>query len=118
MSARVCHVPGCDREVYARGWCSAHWTRWQRKGDVCAHIPVGARPQTTPEICGRCEDIEWLLDAGTDPHDLARRILTRARPDTADSELRMQLRRHLTRHGRTDLLARYNMAVEVRAGVL
>lgn len=112
MSA-VCHVPGCERRRYARGWCQAHWKRWRKHGDVCASKPISRSGLRVPaDDCGRCEDIEWLLDAGADPHDLARRILSEARPDITPRELREQIRRHLARHGRDDLLARYNRAVE------
>ena len=31
---RMCSVDGCDRPVYARGWCHAHYTRWRKYGDV------------------------------------------------------------------------------------
>lgn len=29
----VCSIDGCDKPMLARGWCSKHWTRWQRHGD-------------------------------------------------------------------------------------
>jgi hypothetical protein len=28
-----CSVLGCHRPVKARGWCTAHYSRWQRHGD-------------------------------------------------------------------------------------
>lgn len=30
---RLCSIPNCNKPMLARGWCSAHWTRWQRHGD-------------------------------------------------------------------------------------
>lgn len=40
----TCTIEGCTREVVARGWCSAHYTRWKRYGD-----PEGsAEPRPTP----------------------------------------------------------------------
>ena len=32
-SSRICSIPGCGKPHLARGWCSAHWTRWKRHGD-------------------------------------------------------------------------------------
>lgn len=32
----TCSVSGCDKPALARGWCSKHWTRWQRHGDPLA----------------------------------------------------------------------------------
>ena len=41
----TCSIEGCDRDLYARGWCSAHWQRNRRWGDPLAggpaHLPVG-----------------------------------------------------------------------------
>lgn len=34
MANRTCFVDGCDRPVSARGWCSMHYQRWWRSGDV------------------------------------------------------------------------------------
>ena len=32
----------CDRPVRARGWCSAHYERWRRGGNLYESVPVGA----------------------------------------------------------------------------
>jgi len=36
-----CAVADCERLVFARGWCAAHYKRWQKWGD-----PRGGRPET------------------------------------------------------------------------
>lgn len=33
MTKPTCSVPGCDRPSRARGWCNAHYLRWQATGD-------------------------------------------------------------------------------------
>lgn len=33
MSIMSCLVDGCERKVYARGWCSMHYKRWFKWGD-------------------------------------------------------------------------------------
>lgn len=30
-----CRVAGCDGPVIARGWCQAHYQRWEKFGDPC-----------------------------------------------------------------------------------
>lgn len=40
MTDPTCSVPGCGRRIRARGWCATHWDRWNKHGDVQAHIPV------------------------------------------------------------------------------
>lgn len=41
MANRTCSsISGCDGRHYARGWCVAHYMRWQRNGD-----PEGGRHQ-------------------------------------------------------------------------
>lgn len=46
MNKRTCNIDGCDRTLYARGWCYMHYTRWRRHGD-----PLGGGPArySTPE---------------------------------------------------------------------
>lgn len=46
----TCTVEGCDAEVFARTWCSAHYFRWKRHGDVRADVPV--RGRSDPPPCG------------------------------------------------------------------
>lgn len=29
----TCSIENCEKPRLARGWCSAHWTRWKRHGD-------------------------------------------------------------------------------------
>lgn len=33
MSDRTCSIDGCLNGAYIRGWCNAHYLRWQRYGD-------------------------------------------------------------------------------------
>lgn len=33
MTDPTCSIEGCTSPVFARGWCSAHYARWQRHGD-------------------------------------------------------------------------------------
>lgn len=33
MPQAICSIEGCERASRARGWCNAHWKRWQRHGD-------------------------------------------------------------------------------------
>jgi len=30
---KICSIDGCDSSVFARGWCSKHWSRWRTTGD-------------------------------------------------------------------------------------
>lgn len=40
MTRGACSVEGCGRPVQARGWCAAHYKRWQTTGDVQAGTPI------------------------------------------------------------------------------
>lgn len=35
-SAETCIIANCGKAIFARGWCSAHYTRWKRHGDPLA----------------------------------------------------------------------------------
>lgn len=48
-----CAVDRCGRPVFSRGWCSAHYFRWRKHGDVRAEVPVGGRP--APSACSVSE---------------------------------------------------------------
>lgn len=30
---RTCTVPGCGKQLKARGWCAMHYWRWKYRGD-------------------------------------------------------------------------------------
>lgn len=34
MAQRTCSIDGCKKPVSKRGWCSMHYTRWLRHGDL------------------------------------------------------------------------------------
>ncbi|MFN2557314.1 MAG: HNH endonuclease signature motif containing protein [Nitriliruptorales bacterium] len=62
---QTCQVGCCGNDVFARGWCSGHYFRWLRTGDVRADEPLSRRKQspicraedctTTPYALGWCE---------------------------------------------------------------
>lgn len=43
MGNRTCSVGGCERPVYGRGMCGAHYGRWWRHGDCLAGRPTALR---------------------------------------------------------------------------
>lgn len=28
-----CKIPGCEEEIYARGWCEKHYRKWLKYGN-------------------------------------------------------------------------------------
>lgn len=42
VSERTCSIEGCDREKWARGWCSTHYQRWRTAGDPQPDVPIAA----------------------------------------------------------------------------
>ena len=38
---KTCTIPNCGNRLYARTWCSAHYKRWLKTGDVRASEPIG-----------------------------------------------------------------------------
>jgi hypothetical protein len=37
MDEKLCAIDACTRAVYARGWCTVHYRRWQAHGDPLAY---------------------------------------------------------------------------------
>ena len=76
MSERTCSLEGCDKRHEARGYCPAHYRRWQLYGD-----PLGSkvreyktRPRCSVEGCDRphqghsfCEMHYWRWKRHGDP---------------------------------------------------
>ena len=59
----ICKIEGCGKRVEARGWCSAHYTRWKRHGDpsVTNKAPNGAARAKIEEFKAAQTDecLEW-----------------------------------------------------------
>ena len=53
---RVCSIDGCGKPVIARGWCTAHWTRWKRHGSP----EEGGKPIPKAGTC-----VKWLYAHAT-----------------------------------------------------
>lgn len=82
MTDRTCSVEGCDRPHRARGYCVAHWDRWQKSGDPGPALIGKPRRVTTcsarscdqDKVCyGLCpkhalESVGWDLDPETGCH--------------------------------------------------
>lgn len=37
---KLCSVERCDRPAFCRGWCSAHYERWRKTGDLREDIDL------------------------------------------------------------------------------
>lgn len=55
LTNNKCAVDICSREVYARGWCKAHYLRWHTNGDVEAAKPLRVRAVRPCSIDG-CDE--------------------------------------------------------------
>ena len=44
-----CSIEGCERASRARGWCLAHYRKWQRHGDPLAGVRPSWRRWTDEE---------------------------------------------------------------------
>lgn len=60
MNQSTCSIDGCEKRILARGWCSAHYSRWKRWGSP-HHIEKRVRyctiegcdrPRTGGGLCG------------------------------------------------------------------
>ena len=44
-----CSIPECNKPLFARRWCAAHYTRWKRHGDPLK----GSSPKIRNHLCGK-----------------------------------------------------------------
>lgn len=49
QNTTACTIDGCPHPRVARGWCSAHWTRWKRHGDPERGGPLRIQHRTPEE---------------------------------------------------------------------
>ena len=70
----ICSAFGCDRPMYARGLCEAHYGRMRRVGKVRASVPIGAYTggRKHGDDCPICTEVPFLYP--DDPTEVARRI--------------------------------------------
>lgn len=87
---RTCSVDGCTSLVFCRGWCSAHYSRWQRHGDPLAttrnspatkkydgalcSVEGCVRPARKRGMCSMHYQRAWK---GNDPGEAAARLQSR-----------------------------------------
>lgn len=53
---RTCSIEGCGKAQFCRGWCAAHYSRWQRHGDPLhakRHSPQP--PDAAQRWCPKCK---------------------------------------------------------------
>jgi 5-methylcytosine-specific restriction endonuclease McrA len=56
-----CSIEGCGKPGFCRGWCTAHYSRWQRHGDPLYQersSPRGPEDFDKPKRCRRCREVK------------------------------------------------------------
>lgn len=58
---RLCSIPDCGKPSRKRGWCTAHYARWQRHGDpLKGRTPAGALKKYFDEVVMRHDGDDCL----------------------------------------------------------
>src|SRR5690625_2939832 len=52
----LCTIEGCDREFYARGWCTLHYRRWLDHGDPLGFAKPKPKEPCSVDKCGKISD--------------------------------------------------------------
>lgn len=64
-----CSVADCALPVFARGWCSKHYTRWKRHGDPLAITRQPPNTEyATEKVCPRCGNEKPIGEFGKRPN--------------------------------------------------
>jgi hypothetical protein len=69
MPKITCSIDGCEAAKFSRGWCSRHYSRWQRHGDPLIETrtpPIAAG--ATEKYCPKCSETKPLTEFGTRPN--------------------------------------------------
>lgn len=62
MSKRICSIDGCGQNAWARGWCSAHYQRWRKRGcPLSGGTSPGALPQFIRDVALKHSSDECLI---------------------------------------------------------
>lgn len=59
---KTCSIKGCERKLYARGWCQAHYARWLRHGST-DNIRKHGHPKCSVKGCERDSRSRGLCDS-------------------------------------------------------
>jgi 5-methylcytosine-specific restriction endonuclease McrA len=67
VAKATCSIDDCIKAAFCRGWCSAHYSRWQRHGDPlyqARQSPRTAADRDKPKRCSRCKQTKPATEFG------------------------------------------------------